>query len=382
MYRLTAEEKKESKLTIRKLWRSNMMVGWTTLAVGAVLLFIISVEVATASARVCYLSTEPNPADGGRTRFVLSTGDPCTCTEVRLGGHVTHPIPRSNPPVYLDNLSAVSVDGVRSSQGCAMREPTAVPAIATSGPDQTQAGTPSDPESTPVFSTSAPQPPRADCQEFLDAGQTTSGVYTIQHAGQKMQVYCQMRSGKGYIVFQRRLDGSESFDRNWQEYTEGFGNLTGEFWLGNQNLRALTEPPSETWELLITLTSFSNEEEHVHYGDFSISGDRYALDVDDYDSSGQAGDSLTDSHQRFFTTRDQDNDDSGGLNCAETFKGGWWYKKCKALGSNLNGLYYSSPSVGEYFGIQWVSWKGETYSLKSCEMKMRRNPTLSGHVGG
>lgn len=34
-------------------------------------------------------------------------------------------------------------------------------------------------------------------------------------------------------VFQRRFDGTESFDRTWLEYEEGFGSAAGEFWLGN-----------------------------------------------------------------------------------------------------------------------------------------------------
>ncbi|PIK37289.1 hypothetical protein BSL78_25889, partial [Apostichopus japonicus] len=41
-------------------------------------------------------------------------------------------------------------------------------------------------------------------------------------------------------VFQRRVNGSVEFYRNWTSYKEGFGELDHEFWLGNDKLYYLT----------------------------------------------------------------------------------------------------------------------------------------------
>ena len=35
-----------------------------------------------------------------------------------------------------------------------------------------------------------------------------------------------------FQVFQRRMDGKVSFDRGWEQYLKGFGNVAKEHWLG------------------------------------------------------------------------------------------------------------------------------------------------------
>ncbi len=36
------------------------------------------------------------------------------------------------------------------------------------------------------------------------------------------------------------MDGSVDFYRTWDEYKFGFGNLQGEFWLGNDHIHKIT----------------------------------------------------------------------------------------------------------------------------------------------
>ena len=83
---------------------------------------------------------------------------------------------------------------------------------------------------------------------------------------------------------------------------------------------------------------------------------------------GTAGDSFAYHLGAPFSTKDQDND-TGSRNCAVTFKGGWWYKDCRH--ANLNGLYHHGPHKSHADGIIWHHWKGDYYSAKRSEMKIR-----------
>lgn len=81
-----------------------------------------------------------------------------------------------------------------------------------------------------------------------------------------------------------------------------------------------------------------------------------------------AGNSLSRQLGQKFSTYDLDNDDWPS-NCAKTFKGAWWYEHCHA--SNLNGYYYGGPHPSHGDGIEWLTWRGQYYSLKTTEMKIK-----------
>ena len=172
--------------------------------------------------------------------------------------------------------------------------------------------------------------------------------------------------GGGWTVFQRRQDGSVDFYRNWTDYENGFGDLTGEFWLGLSKIHRLTKEGSNT--LRVDLGDFDNNTRYAKYSTFNVSdgSTEYILTVGGY--SGTAGDSLDSHNGRRFTTRDNDNDQRSGNNCAVQYTGAWWYNAC--YHSSLNGHYFNTETSYER-GIKWYGWKNTTLSF--TEMKTHRN---------
>ena len=97
--------------------------------------------------------------------------------------------------------------------------------------------------------------------------------------------------GGGWTVVQRRLDGSVDFYLGWESYKNGFGNLNGEFWLGNDNLHRFTT----TYDVMlrVDLEDFHGEITYAEYTTFKVAdeADKYRLLIGGY--SGSAGDSMT-----------------------------------------------------------------------------------------
>ncbi|XP_027725543.1 ficolin-2 [Vombatus ursinus] len=213
------------------------------------------------------------------------------------------------------------------------------------------------------------KPGSRDCRELFSKGNTLSGWYTIfLSACKPLTVFCDMDTdGGGWIVFQRRVDGSVDFFRDWAAYKRGFGSQLGDFWMGNDNLHLLTA--QETFEFRVDLSDFDGGHSFAKYRSFRVSGEaeNYRLILGDF-VEGDAGDSLTYHNNQSFTTKDRDNDPNAG-NCANEYSAAWWYKECHL--SNLNGLYLRGPHESFANGINWNTGRGYKYSYKVSEMKLR-----------
>ncbi|KAK2152646.1 hypothetical protein NP493_2429g00001 [Ridgeia piscesae] len=200
-------------------------------------------------------------------------------------------------------------------------------------------------------------------------GHNVSGVYEVYLAKARkfVRVYCDMDPNDGgWLVFQRRQDGSVDFYRDWASYKEGFGDVEGEFWLGNDYLHAITT--QKRYDLRIDLEDFEKESRYAVYPNFAVSSetDKYKLSLGTY--SGNAGDGMRHHANRPFSTKDRDND-AYARSCAQIYKGAWWYGDCHD--SNLNGAYLGGPHTSHGDGIEWEFWHGNNYSLKKVTMKLR-----------
>ena len=181
-----------------------------------------------------------------------------------------------------------------------------------------------------------------------------------------LRARCDMDTdGGGWMVIQRRLPGGNvNFTRNWADYENGFGDLSGEFWYGLKNIHHLTT--RDHVELRIDMVretdggTFSST-----YQTFRVAGgaDKYRLTI----GEGTGHDVMPYHNDQQFSTYDNDNDKLGGINCGYHDQGGWWYKSCQTV--NLNGPHETPSLPGVDQRQAKVRWGG--INLSSTEMKIR-----------
>lgn len=210
-----------------------------------------------------------------------------------------------------------------------------------------------------------------DCAAIFKSGSTQSGAYTLTIPNTTIEVkaHCDMETeGGGWTVLQRRFDGSVDFHRTWQEYKKGFGEASGEHWLGNDFASRLTA--QQSYKLRIELSDWEGNSGFAQYEQFSLDSEaqNYRIHLKGY--SGTAGKiSSIGQPGSDFSTKDADNDKCV-CKCSQLTTGGWWFDACGP--SNLNGIYYQQGQNSNRFnGIKWYYWKGSGYSLKSTTMMIR-----------
>ncbi|XP_052122227.1 protein scabrous-like [Frankliniella occidentalis] len=176
-------------------------------------------------------------------------------------------------------------------------------------------------------------------------------------------VPCDMRTARGgWTVIQRRADGSQDFNRKWEDYSKGFGKLAGEFWIGNEALHRLTA--DGCMELRVELGDIYGQRWLAEYDQVVVGAreDGFRLSVTGY--RGNASDALDYQTGMEFSAPDRDRDTSH-THCAQNYEGGWWFSHCQH--ANLNGRYN--------LGLTWFQAdRNEWIAVATSELKLRRQP--------
>ena len=177
-----------------------------------------------------------------------------------------------------------------------------------------------------------------------------------------IDAYCDMdTTDGGWMVIQRnKKDGVRTFNKQWKDFEEGFGNLNGDkLWYGLKALNCFTE--NDQWELRIDFQFDNKTRSHLHYKQFKVGNTsaEYPLTIGGF--TGITNDPFVISEPlngMKFTTVDNDNNQRSGSNCASSY-GGWWHNDCFSI--NLN---RQPPRV---------LLNSKIYYLLSAEMKIRQH---------
>ena len=177
----------------------------------------------------------------------------------------------------------------------------------------------------------------------------------------------------------RRIQNSGDYKRSWDEFKQGFGDASGEYWLGNEYLHYITN--SGCYKLRVDLEDWNGNTRYAEYSSFRVTSeaDNYRLLLGSYSgdaSASQANDASAGflyQNNSFFTTYDRDNDArASNPSCIADHVGfgGFWYKNCAKVSATSDGCGSSSCSrKGKR--IRWNAWRGSSYSMKKIKMMFR-----------
>ena len=224
----------------------------------------------------------------------------------------------------------------------------------------------STPAPTPLATTASPTAPCPDTPSSPARQEVT--------LNNNIRALCDTwTSGGNWVVIQRRVKGDVDFYRSWAEYMAGFGNLTGDYWLGLQDIHTIC-PPSKPCSFRVDLkddrkgSTRYGQTLWAEYSSFSLGGytEKYRLSLSGYNTSSSLVDGMGHHKGIPFSTYDRDNDNADSDNCARHYHGGWWYNSCHW--SNLNGLW-GVPSV---LGMRWYDYgKQPAIYATYSEIKVR-----------
>uniref|UniRef100_A0A6B0V9E7 Putative ficolin/ixoderin n=1 Tax=Ixodes ricinus TaxID=34613 RepID=A0A6B0V9E7_IXORI len=234
--------------------------------------------------------------------------------------------------------------------------------------------------------TNKPGNRNVSCSQLKRQGHNDNKEYKIYILGKPIKVTCDMKSkdGGGWTVIQRQSKDEKNesfFDRKFEEYESGFGTAGGSFWIGLENLRALTSFPNNQQALKIEMKRSNGQWSTtvVYYHKFQVGSkdQQYKLTIEEYDykKAGTVYNAMSNQNGTGFTVKLNGKPKSKEPSCfKETLTGGWWFKVNECNYANLNGRKIGIVLDSKPRGITWIE-TGKTdsyyYTFEKVEMKIR-----------
>ncbi|XP_066918235.1 fibrinogen C domain-containing protein 1-like [Clytia hemisphaerica] len=214
-----------------------------------------------------------------------------------------------------------------------------------------------------------------DCTELYQQGKRTNGVYEVYILGiYRKQIYCEMEmAGGGWMVFQKRFDGTVDFyNATWNTYKEGFGEASGEYWLGNKWLNLLTT--SEKYDYFVWAKAFDGDTRMKKMLGVRVEnedeGFKITFEEETQEFLPNQLYGMAHMNGMKFSTLDKRDDFWSNPDGCAFFFGPWWHKGCHNVA--MNGQYNHDGVTATFAnGIVWINWKGLWTSLKESQIMIR-----------
>ena len=189
------------------------------------------------------------------------------------------------------------------------------------------------------------------------------GAYLIDPDGAgalgPVEVLCDMSNDGGgwtLIAYNDETTTFVEFDRSWQQYKDGFGDLAGGQlgWLGNDRMHAMTQGGTEL--------QVRHDQGLNVYASFGVGDEAslYTLTVASTPQS-QDGGNFAGYHSGLpFSTFDNDN---SAIGCPGNHYAGWWFDDCFAVSIAASGdpdpaqghVYWRlPPNTGAPAYVEWI----------------------------
>uniref|UniRef100_A0A0K8U109 Tenascin-N n=2 Tax=Bactrocera latifrons TaxID=174628 RepID=A0A0K8U109_BACLA len=204
----------------------------------------------------------------------------------------------------------------------------------------------------------------AESEEATTAG----GIYALnmtKYNFNNMYGYCLPgpSGDETWLLIQRRINDKLSFNRNWQEYKNGFGDLTGSFFIGLERLHKLLLGTNSL--LWIQLGTATNDSPYRIYTNFLIANETEQYRLVSLDIENLRDDLVNAKDWRFQTF-------DAGNECAKTMQSGWWYNETKEQNVCSSGNLHTKLG-----NVIWNNWDDVVY----VHMAIRHvDPALEVHI--